>query len=54
MVNNKTTLERIIKKNLDKKYIDLPIKLKDYEKISKKYFGNFRNSKKNLINFLNC
>ena len=35
MVNNKTTLERIIKKNLDKKYIDLPIKLKDYEKISK-------------------
>lgn len=54
MVNNKTNLERIIKKNLDKKYIDLPIKLKDYEKISKKYFGNFRNSKKNLINFLNC
>ena len=52
MVNNKLLLKELSKK-FDKKYIDLPIKLKIMRKFQKNTLV-IRNSKKNLINFLNC
>lgn len=54
MVENRFHLEKILESNIKKGYINLPIKIKSYNKISKKYFGDFINSKKNLRKFLKC
>ena len=54
MVKNKLHLENILKENIDKGNINLPFKNKNYKQISKKYFGDFQNSEKNLRKFLDC
>ena len=54
MIKSKSHLEKILRKNIDNGYINLPLKNKNYHKIGKKYFGDFKNSEKNLKKFLDC
>ncbi len=54
MIKSKSHLEKILRKNIDNQYINLPFKNKNYQQIGKKYFGDFKNSKKNLKKFLDC
>ena len=54
MIKNKSHLEKILRKNIDNQYINLPFKNKNYQQIGKKYFGDFKNSEKNLKKFLDC
>ena len=53
MVKNKQDLKINIEKLIKQKYLKFPVDIKNYEKILLEYFGDVKNSKKTITDFIN-